>query len=208
MNIKRSASWHRPLCYEGKEIGRIHLHDRKSILHTIQQGWIEHTEIDRSSPFDFKRDVVAIDIPSVRIARKIDLAKKDSFIAKYADNDKTYYEEGYALYIYTPDYQIEKHVTYTLDNNKDTIDYDILSFSLDCMIAMPTLQDKKLVYTLTHLTKIRTIKITSHGKTEYGEKLANITKEINQKLNLSDRYELSELSIEKLLNHYTLTPKA
>ena len=49
------------------------------------------------------------------------------------------------LYTFTPpDYQIEKHVTYILDNNRDTIDYDILSFSLDCMIAMPELQNEKI----------------------------------------------------------------
>lgn len=205
-NIKRESSCLRPLYISGMQINRICLHDGDKVLHTIQQGWLEHTEIKGGYPYTGSRDVVAINA-EVRKANKMNLSKRDNFIMSYADKDKSYYEQGKALYLYTPDFKIEKCCTYTLDNDLDTIEYNILKFSLDCLVSMPILVDGKLAWQDEHFSTLRIVHTLAHGKTALGQDLQSLADQINTALGRDYNRGLSANDVKLLQKQFTITAK-
>ena len=167
---------------------------------------MEHTEIKDGYPYTGSRDVVAINA-EVRKANKMNLSKRDNFIVSYADSDKSYYEKGKALYLYTPDFKIEKCCTYTLDNNLDTVEYNILKFSLVCLVSMPILVDGKLAWQDEHFSTIRIIHTLAYAKTQLGQDLQALADQMNKALGRDSNTKLSANDVKLLRNQFDITAK-
>lgn len=200
-NVKRYCTGLRSYAFAGKRIGRIVLHDGSKILHTLQQGWIE--AVTNKESYYSTRDVVALDIPDIRTARKIDLTKKDSFIVAYHDNDKSYYESGYALYIYVKDFTfIEEYHVLSDDGNEDRY-RTLYSFSISAEILLPKLdENEKLVYQAEPVKEGQIWTSNRTVLTDKGLKLKNLTDSINE--SLPDRCHLYGSQVEKLLERFDI----
>lgn len=203
--IKRSSSCYRPWTAAGKEISRVHIHDGEKVLYTTHSGWLEHayrvTEV-----YGGTQDVTSVLVDKVRNARKVDLSKKDTFIASFSDNESGYRKSGKALYIYAPDCRFWQTVESRGDNE---IRYcDLYKVKLDCTINQHRLkEDGDGIEYFEEATNEIIVKCNHRTEpTERGKELRELTDSINEHL-YRDR-TLSVSDIEKLLETFEITRRA
>jgi len=199
--VRRESSCFRPMYTLGRQIGRICVHNGSEILLTKQQGWLEYTDDLESVSYSGK-DVTALFI-EVRQDRTINLSKKYHFIVKYADKDKSYFESGYALYIYAPDFKIIK----TLERTEEYATYsvDLCELPISAHILNPELDENgKLIYKEKWISSILMQCNYRSVNTPLGNAVSILKNKMNEVIG-QDR--LSTYDLEKLVKHFTITEK-
>lgn len=206
--IKRASSSYRPYIVDGKYIGRIIFHDGNKELCTTHSGFIEYQEFD---PIQQKKpsasyDLVEFKVYALRNARTINLSKKDNFVIKYKDKEKGYYEEGYVLYLYSPDFKYERRfmVEYDLQNKW----FDIASFTLHNAYIKNyvKLDNGKFEYIDTPVEKIYIKTNIDYEPNEKGKILGKLKDELNDILK-NNHIRFDSYDVEKLLNNFNITKK-
>jgi len=201
--IRRENSWHRPLVYKGNAIGRICLHDGQRVLYTIQQGWLEHCY----SLTDHYRtwDVLSIEIP-VRTANKVNLAKKDNFIASYNDRDKGFSDKGKALYIYAPNLEKISELETESDGTMHKAEFFKLPITAIVQVLEknpnPTSEKDNYVYVARPMTEIVLALNHSFWPTKEREELNAELEELNKKQ--PRHYQLSLSQLKRIKEFYKI----
>ena len=202
--VKRAASYFRPLHFEGTPIDRICLHNGERVLLTIQQGWLEHhsTTENVTGPSSGS-DIIGINI-TPRMARTVNLSKKDNFIVSYADKEKSYFEKGKALYIYVPKLKIEREITNETNDGTQVYSCTFYTFPLECEVLCPKLdENEKLVYVATPIKNVTLQANHRWINTPRGDHIAGLSKALKDRAGV----DISEYQIQKILKHFHLSLK-
>lgn len=201
--IKRTSDVYRPYKIYNNTIGRIVFHDGERDLLTIQSGFLQHRP-QENKVYSNSNDVVSLDLPNIRNARKKDLSKKDCFVISYNDKDKSYWENGKALYIYTKPEFIEtlkekwEETTQICDVYKINIPCEIME-----MVEREEYGPKGEKYQYQEIKHDSFVIHTNFRteKTAFGEKVQNLAEKISSVLN---RKSLDSFEVAKLLKHFKI----
>lgn len=206
-NVHRQHSCYRPMVCNSKKIDRICLHNGTDILYTMQSGWLEH---QTKNPYDNdyrSNDVTSINI-EVRNANKLNLSKKDNFLLKYYDKEKSYWEHGTCLYIYTPDFAFKETVKHPWHDGNTIEVFDLFTVSLPCTVNTPKWNEEteKVEYSDVKHVEIVLRKNKPSEQTEKGQHLRDLLASINESIQ-TEYYHLSINTLEKILKNFNITKK-
>ena len=189
--ISRQSSFFRPMYADEHQLQGIRIYKDGEILYSNNSGWFESG----------RRDVTAIELPSLRRRLKHDLISTDPYILKEKYADWTN-EKGYVLYIHADLVQFQElgeSVDYTTD--------EATHYKRECIITLPCSMIRLLTTESPARDEVieRTLTLTYGWRaenTDFGNEVNRVHKELEEA-----RITITTYDLRELIKLYTLTKK-